>query len=295
MRGRIITVVCLVSVLAAVCGSSSGGARRRRPSAFPNVVDLRSKATGAYPEVDVEVEGQRLRPRRDPHQPGHDRAVGRTRAAARTTSCPPTRARTSASTFGVGASKFEPGAEYEFRFDTPGVYRYYCSLHGSKTKGMIGEVVVGDVDAERRDAAAAAEARQQAARCASRSDYPTIQEAVDAAKPGSLVLVSPGVYKEAVTVTTPNIVIRGLDRTRHRARRRVRARQRHQGARRRRRGREHDRARLQAQRLLLDRRQGLPRLVPHRDPQRRLRHLRVRLDVRPVRPRLRTHAERIRQ
>src|SRR5262249_37172943 len=45
-------------------------------------------------------------------------------------------------------------------------------------------------------------------------DYRTIQAAVDAAKPGSLVLVAPGVYREAVTVTSPNIVIRGLDRAR---------------------------------------------------------------------------------
>jgi len=43
-------------------------------------------------------------------------------------------------------------------------------------------------------------------------EYDTIQKAVDAAKPGDLVLVSPGTYKEAVTVTTDDIVIRGLDR-----------------------------------------------------------------------------------
>ncbi len=43
-------------------------------------------------------------------------------------------------------------------------------------------------------------------------DYATIQEAVDAAEPGDLVLVSPGVYKEAVTVTTDNLTVRGLDR-----------------------------------------------------------------------------------
>lgn len=44
------------------------------------------------------------------------------------------------------------------------------------------------------------------------ADYPTIQAAVDASKPGDLVLISAGVYKEAVTVETDNLTIRGLDR-----------------------------------------------------------------------------------
>jgi hypothetical protein len=44
------------------------------------------------------------------------------------------------------------------------------------------------------------------------AQYPTVQKAVDAARPGDLVLVSPGVYHEAVTVTTHDLVIRGLDR-----------------------------------------------------------------------------------
>lgn len=43
-------------------------------------------------------------------------------------------------------------------------------------------------------------------------DHATIQAAVDAAKPGDLVLVGAGVYKEAVDVTTPNVTIRGVDR-----------------------------------------------------------------------------------
>lgn len=42
--------------------------------------------------------------------------------------------------------------------------------------------------------------------------YKTIQAAVDAAKPGQLVLVAPGVYREAVDVTTEDVTIRGTDR-----------------------------------------------------------------------------------
>lgn len=43
-------------------------------------------------------------------------------------------------------------------------------------------------------------------------DHPTIQEAVDAASPGDLILIEPGVYNEAVKVATDNLTIRGLDR-----------------------------------------------------------------------------------
>ncbi len=43
-------------------------------------------------------------------------------------------------------------------------------------------------------------------------DYDTIQAAVDDASPGSLILVGPGTYNEAVDVTTDELVIRGLDR-----------------------------------------------------------------------------------
>lgn len=42
--------------------------------------------------------------------------------------------------------------------------------------------------------------------------YASIQEAVSNARSGDLILVEPGVYHEAVSVTTDNIVIRGVDR-----------------------------------------------------------------------------------
>ena len=45
-------------------------------------------------------------------------------------------------------------------------------------------------------------------------EHTTIQEAVDAAAPGDLVLIAPGVYREEVKVDTPSLVLRGTDRNR---------------------------------------------------------------------------------
>lgn len=45
-------------------------------------------------------------------------------------------------------------------------------------------------------------------------DYPTIQAAVDAAEPGDLILIAPGVYREEVQVSTPGLTLRGADRNR---------------------------------------------------------------------------------
>lgn len=45
-------------------------------------------------------------------------------------------------------------------------------------------------------------------------DYPTIQAAVDAARPGQIISIAPNIYHEAVRVKTPGITIRGQDRNR---------------------------------------------------------------------------------
>jgi hypothetical protein len=45
-------------------------------------------------------------------------------------------------------------------------------------------------------------------------DASTVQSAVDRAKPGDLVLIAPGVYRESVVVRTKGVVLRGVDRNR---------------------------------------------------------------------------------
>lgn len=46
--------------------------------------------------------------------------------------------------WGVEPGDFKVGDVYEHTFDEPGTYRYYCTLHGSKTSGMVGAVVVAE-------------------------------------------------------------------------------------------------------------------------------------------------------
>ncbi len=44
--------------------------------------------------------------------------------------------------WGIDRDTFVPGAEYSHVFDTPGVYPYYCSIHGTTEVGMIGAIIV---------------------------------------------------------------------------------------------------------------------------------------------------------
>ena len=46
--------------------------------------------------------------------------------------------------WGVQPDQFTPGDTYSTTFDKPGVYRYYCSIHGTADTGMVGAVVVSD-------------------------------------------------------------------------------------------------------------------------------------------------------
>jgi plastocyanin len=111
-----------------------------------------------------------------------------------------------------------PGIEFAHTFDEPGVFTYFCKYHGAPGSGMAGTVLVGDapMPGAAGDIGPGREPVPSgfAATVRVPADAATIQEAVDVAKPGGMVLIEPGVYRESVTVTTPYITIRGMDRNR---------------------------------------------------------------------------------
>ncbi len=115
-----------------------------------------------------------------------------------------------------GDLAMQPGDSVKLSFDEPGVYEYFCSFHATDGEGMVGTLVVGD-ELDLAYAAEAAPDRPAPAEWTGATrrvptDHATITEAVDAADPGDLVLIHPGVYREQVDVTTPGLVIRGTDR-----------------------------------------------------------------------------------
>jgi plastocyanin len=44
--------------------------------------------------------------------------------------------------WGAEVGDFAPGDVYEHTFDSPGTYNYYCTIHGTAARGMVGVVVV---------------------------------------------------------------------------------------------------------------------------------------------------------
>ncbi len=117
-----------------------------------------------------------------------------------------------------GSKNLAPGQSYAFRFADAGDFAYYCSLHGAPGKGQHANLVVGaDVGASEVTPVGSSDAPAPAIAASGRTirvpaDAKTVQAGVDRARPGDLVLVSPGVYREEVTIATNGIVLRGVDR-----------------------------------------------------------------------------------
>ncbi|MGI8754738.1 MAG: plastocyanin/azurin family copper-binding protein [Acidimicrobiales bacterium] len=209
MRKSILVLAATLVLLAAACGSDPdivgaggpGGASSGRGLAAAKTVRTLDNVFGGPDQPDVRVAVGATVTWVNNGRNDHDIVpIGKSKATG----------------LGVPEQQFRPGDSYRNRFTKPGVYEYYCSLHGTKDGGMKGRILVGDV-------AAPAPAKTSTSKAAARAsgntisvpkDHPTIQKAVDAAKPGDLIAISPGTYREAVDVpaSKPYLTIRGLDR-----------------------------------------------------------------------------------
>ena len=199
------------SIVAACGGSAKQTAAQRGPWWKGVAVnDLRGKAEGgSYPEVKVQIADNTMTPQIIRIDPGVHVAwknLGR--------SVHNILKADSAQDFGkqFGFDQLEAGGEYEFEFKTAGVYPYYCSLHGNADQGMVAMIVVGDVDISTGKSNQSGPTVDGVLKVP--QQFKTIQAAVDATKPGAMVLVDKGVYNESVQVNAghENIVIRGVDR-----------------------------------------------------------------------------------
>jgi plastocyanin len=106
----------------------------------------------------------------------------------------------------------QPGDTFEHVFPTEGAFPYHCSFHGSPGVGMVGVVLVGNAELPGVGPGRETPPFGPGPTVRVPQDFATIQQAVDHAQPGGLVLISPGLYEEAVVVTTPFLTIRGTDR-----------------------------------------------------------------------------------
>ena len=99
------------------------------------------------------------------------------------------------------------GDQYEHTFEEPGVYEYYCPYHGTNSKGMVGTIIVGDVEYSIEPENIIVELSRDVLEVGVNKNYSKIQDAVDAAIEGELILIDEGVYNESVTITTSYLTI----------------------------------------------------------------------------------------
>lgn len=108
------------------------------------------------------------------------------------------------------------GAHADITYPEEGDFPYYCSFHASPDGkvGMVGHILVGNAsiagqsDSEKKKPVESWSGKTRRVP----GDHPTIQNAVDSASPGDLILIGEGIFKEEVTVTTPSLILRGVDR-----------------------------------------------------------------------------------
>jgi plastocyanin len=114
-------------LVAAGCASTSASSRDGAPSTLAHVqtgtVTISARDNSFVAQTVTVTSGTKLVWRNDGRNDHNILAVGDT-------------------PFHADTAAFGPKATYEYVATTPGTYPYYCSIHGTSDKGMIGTVQV---------------------------------------------------------------------------------------------------------------------------------------------------------
>lgn len=139
-RTRLLSTLSLVAVLAVSCsgsGSSEGSGDAEATKGLPEVPASDYTDETGQASIVIDTRDNTFKPQY-------------VTVSAGTKLVFDNRGRTPHNVIPVEADEFEavptedlqPGDEASIVFDEPGEYPYYCSLHGTKTKGMTGRVKV---------------------------------------------------------------------------------------------------------------------------------------------------------
>jgi plastocyanin len=115
-----------------------------------------------------------------------------------------------------GSIAIPHGAFADITYPEEGDFPYYCSFHASPDGkvGMVGHILVGSANIVQNSEVVQKKSVETYSNKTRKvpTEYPSIQNAVDSAMPGDLILIGEGIFKEEVIVTTPSLIIRGTDR-----------------------------------------------------------------------------------
>jgi plastocyanin len=140
-RSRHLLVVIVAAAVLAGCGAD-GGEERSAGTADPGGGDLavdRALDRRGETDVTIEVSDNVFEPRAVRIDPGS--TVTWTNTGLNSHNVMPAE---EGRFEPVPTGSLDPRASASRTFSAPGVYRYYCSIHGTATRGQRGVIVVGD-------------------------------------------------------------------------------------------------------------------------------------------------------
>lgn len=137
-RARFLVLLIAVSVVVVACGGDEGGGGGGDPTeGLPEVADSEFEDLTGQDRVDIEAKDNVFDPEYVTVSPGSEIVFENTGRNPHNV-VPAQREQFET----IPADQLQPGDSASLVFDEPGIYPYYCSLHGTASAGMVGRVRV---------------------------------------------------------------------------------------------------------------------------------------------------------